>query len=129
MPELSSLEKITLHLLPKCHCDRSLCTVKLARFVKHVAITIAIVSVSFIWWFFLRLCERTVRSRVTLRKEGQVELLGRRLTDLALVQKPVENSKAVSSKNDVGHRPKFTLCRIVATSVSFPSACMFCVRS
>ena len=32
-----------------------------------------------------RLCERTFRSRFTLRKEGQVELFGRRLTDLARV--------------------------------------------
>jgi hypothetical protein len=31
----------------------------------------------------LQLCERAVRSRVTLRKEGQVELLGRRLNNLA----------------------------------------------
>jgi hypothetical protein len=30
-----------------------------------------------------RLCERTFRSRFTLREEGQVELFGRRLTDLA----------------------------------------------
>jgi hypothetical protein len=32
------------------------------------------------------LCERAFRSRLTLREEGQVELLGRRLTDLARVQ-------------------------------------------
>ena len=32
------------------------------------------------------LCERTIRSRAALRKEGQVELLGRRPTDLARVQ-------------------------------------------
>ena len=31
------------------------------------------------------LCERTFQSRLTLREEGQVELLGRRLTDLARV--------------------------------------------
>jgi len=31
-------------------------------------------------------CERPFRSRPTLREEGQVELLGRRLTDLARVQ-------------------------------------------
>ena len=30
-----------------------------------------------------RLCERTFRWRFTLRQEGQVELFGRRLTDLA----------------------------------------------
>jgi hypothetical protein len=33
-----------------------------------------------------QLCERAFRSRLTLREEGQVELLGRRLTDLARVQ-------------------------------------------
>jgi hypothetical protein len=33
-----------------------------------------------------RLCERAFRSRVTLREEGQVELLGTRLTNLARVQ-------------------------------------------
>jgi hypothetical protein len=34
-------------------------------------------------WLIGWLCERAFRSRVALRKEGQVELLRRRLTDLA----------------------------------------------
>ena len=37
-------------------------------------------------WLIGWLCERAFRSRLTLREEGQVELLGRRLTDLARVQ-------------------------------------------
>jgi hypothetical protein len=56
-----------------------------------------------------QLCERAFRSRLTLRKEGQVELRGRRLTDLARVrlwQRATESVNAIFYNGGFHKRPQ-----------------------
>src|SRR5881275_2400823 len=63
-----------------------------------------------------KFCQRTIRSRVALRKAGQVELLGRRLNNLARVDlaRPTEPMSMLFFRKRKSATPQALRCERVA---------------